>query len=94
MRLSHILSILFIAVACSTHSPYPGFSKAKHGIHIQLHKIGEDEYHPEYGDYITADIVYETMQDSIFFTGRRKLKLTKPVYKGAIEECFRMLSNL
>ncbi len=93
MRIVRIFVSIFILCSCSGKSPYPGFSKAKHGIHIQLHKIGEEEKHPDYGDYITADITYKTMQDSVFFTGRRKLKLSRPAYKGAIEECFRMISE-
>jgi FKBP-type peptidyl-prolyl cis-trans isomerase FkpA len=37
---------------------------------------------------LQADIQYSTIDDSVFFSGRRKLKLEKPVYSGAIEDCF------
>ncbi len=42
---------------------------------------------------MTVDIVYKTMEDSVFFEGRRKLQITEPTFKGAIDECFLMLSE-
>ena len=89
----YIVILLFISVfSCSKDSPYPGFKKGKQGIYYQLHKIGESSQKAKYGDYITADIVYKTMEDSVFFTGRRKLQLLKLDAKGSIEECFKMLT--
>ena len=89
----YIVILLFISVfSCSKDSPYPGFNKGKQGIYYQLHKIGESSQKAKYGDYITADIVYKTMEDSVFFTGRRKLQLLKLDAKGSIEECFKMLT--
>lgn len=86
--------ILFVVsvFSCSKDSPYPGFNKGKQGIFYQLHKIGESSDKAKYGDYITADIVYKTMDDSVFFIGRRKLQLLKLDARGSIEECFKMLS--
>ena len=93
MRLSVSIFLLVFLLACTGDSPYPGFSKKKHGIYYKLHAIGEDDNKPEYGDYVTADILYQTMADSVFFSGRRKIKLQEPVFKGAIEECFRMMAE-
>lgn len=87
--LSTILLVLFSS--CLNKSPYPGFSKGRHGIHYQLHTIGESSRKAGYGDYITADIQYSTMEDSLFFTGRRKLQLRKTQIKGSINQCFTML---
>jgi FKBP-type peptidyl-prolyl cis-trans isomerase len=86
-----IISIVF--GSCSRKSEFPGFSKGKHGIHYQLHKIGEEAKKAKPGDYITVDITYKTMNDSVFFTGRRKLMITKSPFKGAIDECFMMLAE-
>ena len=45
------------------------------------------------GDYITADIKYKTIKDSVFFEGRRRLQITEPSFPGAIDECFLMLAE-
>jgi FKBP-type peptidyl-prolyl cis-trans isomerase FkpA len=87
------LIIALILFACNGNSPYARFSKGEDGIYYQLHKIGETSPKTQYGDYVTADIVYKTMQDSVFFYGRRKLQLTKSDYPGSIDECFTMISK-
>jgi FKBP-type peptidyl-prolyl cis-trans isomerase FkpA len=93
MKQFQYLLILILIAACGHNSPYPGFSKSKHGIYYQLHKIGESEQKPQFGDYITADISYKTMSDSIFFNGKRKIQLTaENDYEGSINECFMMLA--
>ncbi len=93
-RLFFILgSLLLLVTSCSRNSPYPGYSRAKHGIYYQLHKIGEDTQHAQPGDYITVDLAYMTMNDSVFFTGQRKFQVTKPAFKGSIDECFMMLAE-
>lgn len=84
--------ILLILISCSGKSPYPGFSRGKEGIYYQLLRIGESGRKAKYGDYITADIQYSTLDDSLFFEGRRKLQLTKTEAHGSVEACFRMLS--
>jgi FKBP-type peptidyl-prolyl cis-trans isomerase len=87
-----LIFIVFL-FACSNSSPYSHYSKTKHGIYYQLHKIGESTFKAQYGDYVTADIVYKTMYDSVFFQGRRKLQLVKSDFKGSIDECFAMLAE-
>ena len=85
-----VLVVLFWS--CSGKSPYPGYSKGKHGIYYHLEQIGETDAKPEYGDFITADISYATMADSVFFKGRRKLQLQKSDVEGSISDCFSMLA--
>ncbi len=87
------LVFIFLFLACSNNSPYPGFSKDKKGIYYQLHKIGESTVKAQYNDYITADIEYRTLNDSLFFSGRRKLQLQNSGIEGSIEDCFSMLSQ-
>jgi FKBP-type peptidyl-prolyl cis-trans isomerase len=58
-----------------------------------LHKIGEDSNKANTGDYITCDITYSTINDSVFFDGRRKLQILKPKFKGSIDECFTVLAE-
>jgi FKBP-type peptidyl-prolyl cis-trans isomerase FklB len=88
-----ILILPFIFYACERFARYPGFKKAGHGIYYQLHTIGdEDSIKARPGDYITVDLTYITMQDSMFFEGIRKLQIREPAYEGAVDECFIRLS--
>lgn len=92
MRLASIILISIILFSsCGRKSEFEGFSKSKKGFHYQLHSIGESMQKLNPGDYITADISYQTIDDSLFFEGRRKLRIEQPVYEGAIEDCFMML---
>ncbi len=84
---------LILFSSCFNKSRYPGFSRGRHGIYYQLHKIGEDTRKAGPSDFVTADITYQTMDDSVFFTGRRKLQITEPQFKGVIDECFMMLAD-
>lgn len=84
---------LFLLLSCSQNSPYPGFSKTDSGIYFKLHSFSESKKHVQQGDYITADILYQTMEDSVFFKGRRKFQVSRPSYEGSIDECFLMLSK-
>lgn len=86
-------SLLILMGSCINNSPYPDFSKGKEGIYFQLQSIGETDKKANYGDFITADIEYMTLGDSLFFQGRRKLQLTKTDAHGSIEACFRMLAE-
>lgn len=85
-----LVSLAFIS--CDRFSKYPGFKKAKHGIYYQLHTLGEDSVRAHAGDFITVNLTYMTIEDSVFFKGTRKLQVSKPAYEGAIDECFGMLS--
>jgi FKBP-type peptidyl-prolyl cis-trans isomerase FkpA len=85
-----LISILLYS--CIDRQEYPGFKYARHGIYYQLHKIGEDNKKPKVGDFVTVDLIYKTLEDSVFFTGRRKFQITRPDFKGAIDECFMMLA--
>ena len=85
-------SVLLLA-ACTSGSEYPGYSKDKSGIYFQLHKIGESDVKAAYGDYITCDLVYKTITDSVFFTGRRKLQLTQADFDTSVNYCFTLLSK-
>ncbi len=94
MKKSYILILSVIMfVACHDRSRYPGFKHTRHGIYYQLHKIGEDTEKTVPGDFVTVDLAYKTIDDSVFFTGRRKFQITKPSYKGSIDECFVMLTE-
>jgi len=95
MRNSRILLIvflLFLLLGCSKKSSrFPGYSITKTGIHYKLISLGDGSAKPEILNYLTVNISYRTIKDSLFFQGLRKFQLTAPRYKGSIEECFMML---
>jgi FKBP-type peptidyl-prolyl cis-trans isomerase FkpA len=86
-----LLSFLMIS-ACSMRSDFPGYSRTRSGIHYHLKVIGEGQSNPVPGDYLTVDIIYSTLDDSVFFSARRKFQLETPSFKGSVEECFGMLA--
>ena len=93
MKSGVIYIFLLFLLACKSN-PYPDYSKANGGaIYYQLFMFGDDRHKPEAGDYITADIAYQTMDDSIFFRGKRTFQLAKSEFDGSIEECFMMLAE-
>jgi FKBP-type peptidyl-prolyl cis-trans isomerase FkpA len=88
------LSIIFLfCISCSRKSPYPGFSKLSEGIWYKLYQIGENEKKPVTGDYITVDILYKTMQDSVFFSGRRKFQLAAAGNEELVNRCLTSMSS-
>jgi FKBP-type peptidyl-prolyl cis-trans isomerase FkpA len=88
-----ILVIVMAAISCSRPSMYPGFKDTEDGIHYRLHKIGENALKARPGDYVTVNLEYETLHDSSFFRGTRKLQVDSPAFKGAIDACFAMLAE-
>ena len=90
------LPVVFFAAtvySCLSVSEYEEYSKSGADIHYRLNVIGEGNENPVQGDYITVDILYSTLADSVFFSGRRKFELTEPSYKGSVEECFKMMKT-
>ncbi|MFW5700765.1 MAG: FKBP-type peptidyl-prolyl cis-trans isomerase [bacterium] len=90
--ISFIIIILFLN-SCFFNNKYPGYDKAKHGIYYQLLTFGDSKRKPVPGDYITVDLQYKTMEDSVFFKGKRKFQISEPQFKGSVDECFLMLSQ-
>ena len=89
-----IFIVLMLLNSCSKQSKeFPGYSLTESGVPYMLIEIGESEIKPQSGDYITADLSYLTMDDSVFFNGRRKLNISKEPTGSVIEECFMLLSE-
>lgn len=83
---------IFIIQCTPEKSKYKGYSLSPDGINYRIISLGDAGKKIKPGDYITVDITYRTLKDSIFFTGRRKFKTTSPDYKGSIDMCFEMLN--
>jgi FKBP-type peptidyl-prolyl cis-trans isomerase FkpA len=87
-----IISII-VCVSCSYFSKYKGYKKTWSGIYYKLLAIGDDDLKAKIGDYATFEITYKTLTDSVFFKGKRKFQVTKPDFKGSVDECFTMLAK-
>ena len=85
------LVIFFLGLFSSCKNPYPGYKKNKEGIYFKLLMVGEQGQCCRYGDYVTANIAYVTMNDSVFFSGIRKFKVIQPDFPGSIDKCFTMM---
>ncbi len=88
-----ILITGIIVVSCKTSSEYPDYTKMSNGNYFKLLKIGDTDVKCKYGDFVTADITYKTLNDSVFFKGRRKFQIGKPAYSGSIDENLTMLGK-
>jgi FKBP-type peptidyl-prolyl cis-trans isomerase len=94
MKRFFLFGLISLSIACGRQSSdNPGFSKGKEGVYMKLHAFDDSKRKARYNDYITADIQYLTLDDSLFFSGRRKLQLTRSDAHGSIEACFRMLAK-
>ena len=88
----HASLVIFIALFFSCKNPYPGYSRAGEGIYYKLLMVGEQDQCCRFGDYVTANIAYVTMNDSVFFTGRiPRLKVAQPDFPGSIDKCFTLM---
>ncbi len=88
-----IISLFVLLLGCSKKSSkFPDFSVTDNGIHYKLISLGDGSVKPEVLNYITVNISYRTIKDSLFFQGLRKFQFSTPNYKGSIDECFMMLA--
>lgn len=93
MRIFLFLLIVFTAFSCKKN-PYPSYSEVDGGaIYYKLYMFGDDRTTAKEGDYITADIAYQTMDDSIFFKGKRTFQLGEIGFEGSIEQCFMLMAE-
>lgn len=74
-------------------TPYPGYSKLESDLYIDLIEIGEKNEQINFGDFIHLDIIYRTMDDSVFFKAKRMFKLEKSPYEGSLNAAFLNLSE-
>jgi len=96
MRKTFIFSFILFSsiILLSCHrSEYPDYKKHESNFFYKLLKIGDENVKCQYNDYITADISYSTMKDSVFFRGRRKFQIAKTSFPGSIDECLTLLAK-
>jgi FKBP-type peptidyl-prolyl cis-trans isomerase FkpA len=93
LYLSFVVVTSLWFTSCNTKSEYPGYTKTATGFFYKLVKIGEDSPKCQYSDYVTLDICYKTIKDSLFFNGRRKFQISKSNFAGSIDECLTVLAK-
>jgi FKBP-type peptidyl-prolyl cis-trans isomerase FkpA len=91
-----LLSGVVLIFSCN-NSKYPGYEQTKDGLYYNLIKHDEKGKKAVEGDVLMMDMVYKNDKDSIIFnslTQNRKVPvpLTKPSFKGGLEEGFAMLA--
>jgi FKBP-type peptidyl-prolyl cis-trans isomerase len=84
---------MIICLSCHRNSEHPGFTGLGNGTWYKLHKIGENAVKPQPGDYVTVNLAYSTMKDSVFFRGTRKLQIDTPAYNGSVDACFALMAE-
>jgi FKBP-type peptidyl-prolyl cis-trans isomerase len=85
--------VLLILASCGRRSDYPGYTKHKEGFYYKLIKIGDDGIKCVFDDFVTANVVYKTMKDSVIFRGRRKFQISKPDFTGSIDQCITLIGK-
>jgi len=88
-----IFSINLILLLISCSSPLPGYETTSSGIYYKYLSIGEDNATAQFNDYVTVNITYKTIDDSVFFSAKRRFQIQEPQFKGSVDECFTMLSK-
>lgn len=89
-----VVTILWLIAGCYNRSKlFPGFSETNTGVHYMLISLGDGVAPAHPTDYVTINITYRTLSDSIFFQAFRQFQITEPRYEGSIDECFLMLSQ-
>lgn len=87
-----VITLLFVVIGCSNKSSkFSGFSVTNSDIHYKLVSLGDGATKPELSNFITVNIAYRTIKDSLFFQGLRKFQLNSAKVEGTIDECFMML---
>ncbi len=92
-NLPFLMLALMGLYTCGRENRFPGYKDTGNGTYYKLHKIGENPIKARPGDYITVNLEYRTIKDSVFFSGTRKLRLGTPEYDGSIDACFAMLAE-
>lgn len=85
-------NIILLSFACN-YSRFRDYNKLNKGFYLRLIEIGELQHKANAGDYVTADLVYRKMNDSLFFSGNRKFRLEQNSEKVSFSQGISMLSE-
>jgi len=93
LRRLSLFAFIVLATACHKKSEYPGYTLSDEGIYYKLIAMGEDAERIKVGDFVTLNIEYKTPTDSVFFSAHRRFQVSKPEFKGSIDDCLLLLSK-
>lgn len=94
MKNISILSIFFVVVIFSCKfTPFPGYSRIKPDLYFNLIEMGDGTKTAETGNYLTVNMVYSTMEDSMFFKGIRKIKLEKDLNNSLFSDAVQLMGR-
>lgn len=80
--------LIFVLLLLSSCSPYPDYERLTSDIFFRLIQFEDKDRTTSVGDYITIQIQYRTVKDSVFFAGTRKIKVKEPLDEASIDHCF------
>jgi FKBP-type peptidyl-prolyl cis-trans isomerase len=96
--LAILVMVAITSLGCT--SKYPGFDKTASGLYYKLYKVSTDTAKARTGDYITLDMRYTTVKDSLLFDSKVqmngepvKFQLPPSDFKGDIYEGIRLMSK-
>ena len=89
------LAIVLSLAACAPTPPkgLEGCSLLAGDTWVRLVTIGPRAQPARPGDYISPQLSYATMGDSVFFRGMRTFQLVPSQYEGSIDACFATMSK-
>lgn len=90
------LSAVVLLSSCDK-GKYPEFKKTDNGLYYKFHSENKDAKKPVEGDVLSLIMVYKNSKDSVIFDSRQRggeimVQLSKPTFKGSIEEGFAMMT--
>ena len=85
-----IITSTLLFMSCSR---YPGYKKLTPEIYYSLKQFGDQGEKAFAGDFITIKLEYRTQNDSIFFSGLRKVKLNVPTDDASVDHCFMIMGQ-
>jgi FKBP-type peptidyl-prolyl cis-trans isomerase len=92
------IALMSTAVIFScNNSKYPGYEQTKDGLYYNLIKHDDKGKKAAEGDVLMMDMIYKNDKDSVIFNSKTQgrkvpVPLTKPSFKGGLEEGFAMLA--
>lgn len=85
--------ILTFFISFCNRTPYPGYSRITADLYLNLYELGDSNTKLNPGNYITTNLRYRKIDDSIFFEGIRKFRLEESKYAGSFSRAIQMLSE-
>jgi FKBP-type peptidyl-prolyl cis-trans isomerase FkpA len=98
MKKNLLLLVCVLAIVSCNNSKFPGYKDTDNGLAYKFYVQNGDAnaVKPKEGDVMTLSMSYKNSKDSVLFTTAQRgpitVPLTKPTFKGSLEEGFAMMA--